>query len=348
MKFEAATIKDIAKALGLSTSTISRALRDSYEISAETKAQVLAYAQKINYHPNPIALSLREKRSRSIGVVVAEIANSFYSQVINGIQSMAQQYGYQSIILQTFESYEQEVAAMQFLASRSIDGCLVSIASETMDVDHFRSLHQRGFPLVFFDRVVEDIQTHKVMADSFRGAYEATMHLLENNNRHIAVLAHAHHLSITGQRLAGYVQALQEYGISPDKKLINYFPHGGMHYSEIESAMTELLQSNHPPDGILCLNDKITTGVFRWCREHNLTIPDQLCLAGFSNLDLIELLSPSLSVVRQPAFEMGKQAAGLLIRMIEAKQPVTDFETLYLPTSFQVGESSVKKCEVYV
>ena len=154
MKFEAVTIKDIAIALGLSTSTVSRALRDSYEISPATKKIVLEYAEQINYRPNPIALSLKEKRSHSIGVIVCEIANSFFSQTINGIESIAYSKGYNVIISQSHESYDREVIDLNYLASRSIDGLLISVSAETENFSHIQSLHDRGFPIVFFDRAV--------------------------------------------------------------------------------------------------------------------------------------------------------------------------------------------------
>src|SRR6188508_1964236 len=153
MKFDSVTIKDIAKELNLSTSTVSRALRGSYEISEETKKQVLEYAEKINYRPNPIALSLKERRSRSIGVIVPEIANNFFSQAINGIESIAYNRGYHVIISQSHESYEREIVNVKHLSSRSVDGLLVSLSTETKDVEHFKELNDKGLPLVFFDRV---------------------------------------------------------------------------------------------------------------------------------------------------------------------------------------------------
>ena len=347
MKFEAATIKDIGKALGLSASTVSRALRDSYEISAETKNLVLEYAKKINFQRNPIALSLRKKRSRTIGVIVAEIANSFFSQVIHGIESEAHKYGYNVIIAQTLESYEQEVSTMHSLASRSVDGCLVSVSAETKDVTHFSNLYDKGFPLVFFDRIVESINTHKVMADTFQGAYDATMHLLENRFSRIAVLATNDKLSITKQRLAGYTKALQDWGCPFDEALIKYCTYGGMQYNEVDEAIDDLLSANDKPDAIFALSDKLTTGCVRYCQAHDIVIPEELGLTGFSNLDLTELLSPSLSVVRQPALEMGKTAAALLIKMIEAKRPFTEFENLLLPTELLKRQSSTRKGRLF-
>ena len=174
MKFEAVTIKDIAKALGLSTSTVSRALRDSYEISPETKKLVLEYAEKINYHPNPIALSLKERRSRSIGVIVSEIANSFFSQAIDGIESIAYNNGYNVIISQTRESQEREQINLNYLTSRSVDGLIISVSAETSDFSFIKDIISRGMPVVFFDRVVPDIDTHKVVVDNYRGAFDAT------------------------------------------------------------------------------------------------------------------------------------------------------------------------------
>ena len=221
MKFEAVTIKDIAKALGISTSTVSRALRDSYEISPETKQMVLECAERLNYRPNPIALSLKEKRSRSIGVVVCEIANNFFSQVINGIESIAYDRGYNVIISQSRESYDREVIDLQYLASRSVDGLLISLSTETSDLSHLRSLHDKGLPIVFFDRITEEINTHKVVVDNFRGAYDATTHLINNGYKNIAVLTSSEFLSITTERLAGYKEALQAHHIKLNN---NYIP----------------------------------------------------------------------------------------------------------------------------
>src|SRR6476620_2379852 len=172
MKFEATTIKDIAKALNVSTSTVSRALHDHYAISPETKKLVLEYAEKLNYHPNPAALSLRERKTLSIGIVVCEIANSFFSQIINGVESLASEKGYNVVISQTHESYVREVSDLDFLSSRSIDGLLISISAETKNLDHLKVLHKKGLPIVFFDRIVPDIKTHFVVLDNFRGAYE--------------------------------------------------------------------------------------------------------------------------------------------------------------------------------
>lgn len=343
MKFEAVTIKDIAKALGLSTSTVSRALRDSYEISAETKRIVLEYAEKINYHPNPIALSLKERRSRSIGVIVCEIANSFFSQTINGIESIAYNNGYNVIIAQSRESLDREMMNLQFLTSRSIDGLIISVSTETKDFSFFKELNQKGLPIVFFDRIVDEIDTHKVIADNYKGAYDATTHLIKNGYKRIAIVSNPERLSITRERLAGYKAALKDHGIKADDSIIKYCQHGGMIVAEVEEALKELLKLDIRPDAIFASADKLTTGCLRILKAKGISVPGDMGLLGFSNTDLTELLDPPLSIIKQPAFEMGEIATNLLLQLIESKRPVTEFETRVLSTEMLVRGSTPKR-----
>jgi DNA-binding LacI/PurR family transcriptional regulator len=343
MKFEAVTIKDIAKALSLSTSTVSRALRDSYEISPETKKLVLEYAEKINYHPNPIALSLKERRSRSIGVIVCEIANSFFSQTINGIESIAYNNGYNVIIAQSRESFEREILNLQFLTSRSVDGLIISVSTETEDFSYFKELTQKGLPIVFFDRIVDEINTHKVIVDNYKGAYDATSHLISNGYKRIATVANAEFLSITKERLAGYKAALKDHHIPVDESLIRYCHHGGMILSEVEDAVSSLLKMKQKPEALFATSDKLTTGCLRILKSKKILVPDEMALVGFSNTDINELLDPPLTVIRQPAFEMGEIATTLLLQLIESKRPITDFETKVLASELIIRESSKKK-----
>jgi len=343
MRFEAATIKDIAKALGISTSTVSRALRDSYEISETTKQLVVDYARNVNYKPNPIALSLKAKKSKSIGVIVAEISNSFFAEVINGIECAANYYGYNVIITQSFESHENEVSNASFLASGSIDGCLVSVSAETNNFSHFTDLQRRGFPLVFFDRIVENLEGHKVTIDNEEGAYEITMHLLKNNYRKIAFLANSPNLYITAKRFEGYKKALAKYNIAPDESLIKYCSHGGFYDDEVEYVLQELFNKEDKPDAVFASTDKLTISCMRYCKKNKISIPEEIGLTGFSNLSITDLLCPSLTVVKQPAQRMGKLAAQLLIKTIESKRPVIDYEDLVLPVELKIGESSRPK-----
>ncbi len=343
--YEPITIKDIAKALGLSTSTVSRALRGSHEISADTKKLVVEYAEQFNYRPNPIALSLKERRSRSIGVVVCEIANNYFSQAINGIESVAYNRGYHVIISQSHESYEREIVNVEHLASRSVDGLLVSLSAETDKIDHFKNLHDKGFPIVFFDRITDEIETHKVVADNYQGAYNATQHLIDAGYRKIAHLSSAAHLSISIERMNGYKAALADNKISFNESYIKNCNHGGMIYKELEDAVRSLINSKDKPTAIFSAGDKLTVSCLLALNKFKVKVPDDIALVGFSNSPLVELMNPSLTVVKQPAFEMGQKAIELLINLIESKRPVTEFEKVVLQTEIFERNSSIPKAK---
>jgi LacI family transcriptional regulator len=346
--YEAITIKDIAKALGLSTSTVSRALRGSHEISSDTKKLVIEYAEQYNYRPNPIALSLKERRSHSIGVVVCEIANNFFSQAINGIESIAYNRGYHVIISQSHESYEREVVNVEHLASRSVDGLLVSLSTETERIEHFKSLHDKGFPIVFFDRITDEIETHKVVADNYKGAYDVTQHLIDSGYKKIAHLTSASHLSISKERLKGYKAALIDNNIPVNDAYIKNCNHGGMIYKELEDAVKGLINLKDRPDAIFSTGDRLSISCLSVLRNAGLKVPDDMALAGFSNSPLVEMLNPSLTAVKQPAFEMGQTATELLIKLIESKRAVTEFETIVLQTEVIVRDSSAKKIDAKI
>ncbi|KHJ39322.1 catabolite control protein A [Pedobacter glucosidilyticus] len=328
--FKPITIKDIAKALNLSTSTVSRALRGGYEISEETKKIVLDYAEKVNFKRNPIALSLKERRSYSIGVIVCEVANQFFSQAIDGIESVAYSKGYHVIISQTHDSYDREVINVEHLANRSIDGLLVSLSAETKDYSHLEKLHEQGLPIVFFDRVLNSMNTHKVSSNNVKGAFEATEFLINKGCKRIAHLANASQLSITAERQKGYEEALKKHNIPVDDKLIKYCKHGGRDKMEVEIAVREFIEHD-PPDAIFVASDRLSTGCLSTLKKyaHN----SDILIAGFSNSELVELLNPSLSYIRQPAFDMGKKAAEMLISIIESKYPIEEFESIMLDTT---------------
>jgi len=334
--FESSTIKDIARALNLSTSTVSRALRDSYEISAGTKKLVMDYAQQVNYRPNPNALSLKERRSKSIGIVVSEVANHYFSQAINGIESIANSRGYTVIITQTHESVERERTNVQHLASRSVDGLLISLSAETNDVSHLEQLHERGLPIVFFDRVPERINTYKVIADNAQGAYEATNHLIQSGYKKIAHISSSGHLSISIERLTGYTQALHENGLSINPEHIKNCPHGGMIQDEVETAVKELLSLQDKPDAIFVAGDRLTMGCMHVLKKLNMLNPTMIAIAGFSNSDVLDLFNPPITSVFQPAFDMGQVATEKLLELIEAKFPVTEFDREILHTRLYI------------
>lgn len=326
--YKPATIKQIAQALSVSISTVSRALSDSHEVSAETKRIVQEYAKKINYQSNPMAVSLKRRRSNSIGVLLADVASSFFSQVINGIESIAYEKGYHVIITQSHDDYEREVTNMGHLAGRSVDGILVSMSSQTTNYDHVIGLHERGLPIVFFDRIIEEIETFKVTTDNFESAYEATDLLIKKGYKRIGHLANAPQLSITIERLKGYQSALKANLIEFDEQLVYYCHEGGRNPQEIETAVAHYLTDEVKADALIISSDRISTATMRVLNR--LGKAAELTIIGFSNSDVIDLLSPGISFIRQRAFEMGKIAAEMLIKLIESKYPVYEFETRLL------------------
>lgn len=342
MNFEAITIRDIAKELHLSVSTVSKALRDSYEISEKTKKLVLEYAQKNNYRPNPMAQSLKRGHSKSIGIVVSSIDNQFFSQVINGMESEAYSQGYNVIITQSHESYNLEVQNVGHLIHRAIDGLLISIATETHDVEHLKKLQAQGLPIVFFDRVSNQIDTHKVIVDNSGGSYQATTHLLDSGFKNIAHITSSVTSSVTHQRLDGYTKALIERGIGVNEDYIKYCLHGGLDLNELQQAVDELLALDPRPDAILTASDRITTSTMTLLHKKNIRIPEDMALVGFTNTVLADVLNPSLTSVHQPAFEIGRKATEMLLSIINSKRPVTEFENVILPTELFIRRSSVK------
>ena len=343
MKLECITIKDIAKALDLSYSTVSRALKDSYKISEDTRRVVQQYAQEHNYRPNLIAQSLKSQQSRSLGVVLCNVPNVFFSEVLSGIESVAYNSDYLVIITQSQESYEREVKNVQNLAWRAVDGLLVSLSTESENLDHFGRLHEQGLPMVFFDRVTDELQTHRVVADNRGGAYEVTKHLIASGYRRIAHITSSPYVSITVERREGYTRALQEAGLPVDELYIKYCMHGGMVPAEIEQAMEELMELSNPPDALLCASDRLTLGCYSLLRRKGWNIPEEIGIAGFSNFNAAELFCPGLTTVRQPAFEMGKAATELLIGLIEAKRPPKEFVRKVFPTELFIRDSTRRK-----
>lgn len=340
MKFDdVITIKDIAKALNLSTSTVSRALRGRYEISAETKKMVLEYAERMNYRPNLIALSLKEQRSKAIGIVVSEIANNFFSQAINGIESIAYNRGYHVIITQSHESRDREMVNVQHLVSRNVDGLLLSFSCETTDIAYFNQLHEKGFPIVQFDRVMEDLDTHKVIADNYLGALNATEHLISQGFRRIGHITSTVNLNITRERLQGYKDALQKHGIPYDDELVKHCNRGGMVYDEVVEAMESLFADKGKIDALFTAGDRLTTVCLSALKNVQYKYK-QVGFIGFTNTNLADLFTPPVSVVRQPAFEIGQRATELLIEMIESKKPVTAFEQNVLASHLIIRDSS--------
>ena len=274
--------------------------------------------------------------------MIGSVPNNFFAEVISGIESIAYEKNYHVIITQSLESKEREINNLEHLTWRSVDGFLVSVSAETTDISQLEKLHSNGIPIVFFDRIVNTMKTHKVVADNVGGAYELTKHLIENGFKKIAQITSPLELSITKERMEGYLKALAEFNIPVNDDYIKYCPHGGMIKEEVENAIEELLSLPDPPDALFTASDRITIGSLAILYKKNIRIPGDIAVGGFSNFSSPELFNPSLTTIRQPAFEMGKKAAELLIQLIESRRPVTSFENVILPTELQVRQSTVK------
>ncbi|MES2002996.1 MAG: LacI family DNA-binding transcriptional regulator [Bacteroidota bacterium] len=339
-KSDVITLKDIAKALNLSVATVSKAVRDSHEISDATKQLVNAYAQKHNYRPNIMAQMLRHKNGRSIGVIIGAIPNNFFSEVLNGMESITHQKDYHIIITQSLESVEREKKNLEHLTWRAVDGLLVSLSAETKDVKHFKEVHESGIPIVFYDRVTDEIKTHQVVSDNVGGTYAGTTHLIHNQYTRIAHITSSRELSITAERLEGYEKALKEQGIPINPAYIKYCNHGGKDFDEIETAIDELLKTKPRPEAIITASDRITIGTLAILKKKRIKVPSQMALVGYSNFSAPEIFEPELTTISQPAFEIGRAAAELLIKLIENKRPPSGFEKCILPTELVVRKSS--------
>lgn len=332
------TIKDIAKALNLSTSTVSRALRGSHEINIETRRLVLEYAEKLHYRPNPIALSLKENRSRAIGVIVPEIDNNFFSQAINGIEAIAYNRGYHVMISQSQESYEREVINVSHMVARKVDGLLISLSGYTTDVSHLKEPYNNGLPLVFFDRFSDQIDTHTVISDNFDGAFQATEHLILSGRMRIALITSIAWLSITQERMAGYKAALQKYGLPVDESLIRHC--SSFQEEEVGETMAKLFSLSPTPDALFVTSDRLTLSCLTLLKAQGVPIPQQIAFVGFTDLKVAHLLAPALTTVVQPAFEMGRTAAELLLDLIEQKTKPASFRQIKLPTILKIGNTA--------
>jgi LacI family transcriptional regulator len=334
------TIKMLARELNLSTAAISKALRDSHDISTITKERVQALAAKLNYVPNPYAGSLRRRKSKTIGVVIPEVANSFFSLALNGIEEVAIEKGYHALIYLTHEKLAREKAILKDLQSGRVDGVIMSITLETDSAEHIRELNARQVPLVFFDRVCEDIETAKIITDDFHSAYEATRHLIDCGCKNIALLSISKSLSISSKRMEGYQQALADHRIKENPaNLIFCSDDPTRNFALIKKVM----QRKQRPDGIVATVENLTTEIYQVNESLGIRIPQDLKVVCFSNLSTAAILNPSLTTITQPAYEMGKTAATILFKALEKKNFTLVNENLVIPSFLVIRNSTVKK-----
>ena len=332
------TIKTLAAKLGLSKGTVSKALKDSHEISADTKNKVLQAAHELNYIPNHFASGLKSRKSKTIAVIVPEIVDSFFSLAINGIETVTQKKGYHINVYITHDLVTKEKEIIKVLCDGRVDGVLISICREASSNAHIQELMDHGIPLVFFDRVADDIETGKVVTDDFDAGYIAAKHLIDQGCKKLCFLSVSESLSILQKRMAGFIRALQEKGVNdPEKKVYQISTE---ETKSLEAIKSLLSNPDERPDGIVVSVEILTIPLYNACKALNIRVPEELKIICFSNLLYASLLSPSLSTITQPAFEIGQQAAGLICNSIE-KDNFMFNEKIICPSRLDVRSSSL-------
>jgi LacI family transcriptional regulator len=309
-------IKHLAKALDLSISTVSKALRDSHEISSPTKNRVLAKAREMNYEVNPFASSLRKQKSKTIAVVIPEVVNDFFGPVINGIESVAQEKGYHVLIYLTHEDMEKEVSIISLLQNGRVDGIMMSLSEQTSNTTHLEELREKDIPMVFFDRIAEHMLVPKVTTDDYNSSIRATEHLIRNGCRRIAFLSISQNLSISNKRMNGYVETLKKFKLPHEDSLIISCVGDE---AQNKQMIRNLLQQKDRPDGIFASVEKLAIATYEICEELKLNIPKDVKVLTFSNSYTAALLNPSLTTITQPAFEIGRESASILFKLVEKR-----------------------------
>ena len=336
-----ATLRDIAQALGVTVATVSRALKDYPDISLSTKKLVLATAERLHYAPHPLAVKLRQKAYKVVGVVVPEIVHPFFSDVISGIVDVAEAQGYHVILSQSSESSAKEVRVTQMLQATGVDGLLVCLSNETVGVDHLRALQDYDLPIVLFDKVSYDLNASTVVTNDFQGGYDATMHLIGQGLTRIAHLKGPPHPENTRQRFAGYQAALSAAGLP-------FRPEYVLECTQVIHAegfafAQQLMALPEPPQGIFAVADSVAIGALMALRQGGYHIPEQVALIGFSDWAVSALVEPAVSSMAQPGYDIGRRAAELLlteIRQLREQTPITH-QHVVLEASIKVRASSV-------
>jgi LacI family transcriptional regulator len=338
MRKRYATIKDIAHALNISVSTVSRALRDTYDVSRDTRRMVLEKATELNYKPNFNATGLVQRSTHNIGVLVPAIANYYFSTVFTGIQEVAYNSGYNIILYVTNDEPDREVATVKNLSFSSLDGLLVSIASPSDDCGHFQEVIDDGVPVVFFDRVATHIATSKVMQDDYNGAFEATEHLIQSGYSRIAHITGPPGLTITEKRLEGYLRALKKHHL-PVKD--EWIIHSGFSQEHGAQDIAQLWKGRVKPDAVFTVNDRKGIGAILALKQLNVSVGREAGVVGFTNDPMSAVISPALTTIAEPAYDIGRLSCQLLLKHIRKShmQP----EEVVLPGKLIIRESSKRK-----
>jgi DNA-binding LacI/PurR family transcriptional regulator len=330
-----ATIKDIAQRLNISISTVSRALRNAPDVNNETKQAVMLLSEELNYQPNRLALSLRHKQTHTIGVIVPNL-DYVLSTMVRGIDEVALEAGYTVMVCQSNESFGREILNTRRLLDSLVDGFIVSVSSETKLFDHFKKIQERGLPMVVFDRVTPDLIAPSVRLDNEEGGFIATEHLLEQGYSRIAILAGPVNLGVSNSRLEGYLRALRKHKVKIDRHLIIYCD---FNQDYAYFASQELLAMKKRPDAIFTISDRMAIGAMLAIKEKGLKMPQDIGLVGFNNEPVVSLVTPRISSVDLPSFEMGKVAAKLFIETMHNNADMSGVEEVLKPKLY-VRESS--------
>ncbi len=333
------TLKDIALALNLSPSTVSRALNGYHSISEESIRQVKKYAEEHNYVPNTLAVNFRKNRTSLIGLVVPHIVHHFFSTTISGVIETAKKYGYHVLVSQSGDVKSGEIFASKTLLGIGVDGLLISVSNETTQADHLQDFLDEGKPIVQFDKVTDHILSPKVVVDDFNGAYQAVKHLIQNGYRKIAHLSGRMEVKNAQGRFEGYKQAMEDHGLEFREEWVK----GCWDILESEGFdfTKELMEGLNPPDAIFCITDLVALGAMKYLKSAGFDVPGQVGLMGFSNWMLSEYVSPNLSSVDQHGFAMGQKAAELLFGLIKNHEIGEDI-VLELKTELVIRKSSQK------
>ncbi|TXE09722.1 LacI family transcriptional regulator [Seonamhaeicola algicola] len=351
------TLKQIAKELDVSVSTVSKALSDSKEISEDTKQKIQAFAKLYNYRPNNIALSLKNRKTKTIGILIPEIVHHFFSTVIRGIERVANRRGYNVIVGLSNESFTKEIINMEMLAGGSIDGFILSISKETMlkqDYHHFNATIDQGIPIVMFDRVVDEVDCDKVIVDDFKGAVKATEKLIVNKCKNIALITTMDYISVGRLRTQGYLEALKSNNIEANPNLILKIDDTldvENHIEVLENEIEQFFKTNPKIDGLFAVNELYAVTAMKVARKLGLSIPEDMQVIGFTDGVLSKHATPSLTTVSQHGQKIGEQSANLLIDRLEAmdydkpsylanNEPKKDFIKLVIETEIIEREST--------
>ena len=337
------TLKEIAEALGISITTVSKALKNYPDVSEKTRKAVLALAEELNYTPNSFAVNLRTKESKTIGLIIPEVVHHFFSNVINGIIAEAEKNGYLVIILQSNESLELEKKQVALLINKRVDGIIMSLSNESNNDFHIKEILRKEIPFVQFDKISKLISSSKVIINDQKAAMEAVQHLIDKGCKKIAHIRGPENPQNAIDRFIGYKKALEKNGIPYDSKLV--YSCKNVTFEEGIEFAKQIVDEHPDVDGIFVITDLVAVGVLAYFNEKGIQVPNQIAVIGFSNWFMSQVITPKLSTVDQPSYEMGVAAFSLLLEEMICRKDGKVFipRTIELETSIIERDSSLKK-----